>query len=388
MKKILIIAYYYPPFNNGGTQRIVNFKKYLPQFGYSVDICTTDALEENDDVGVYRIKDLEYRLIEYSPAVISLLTRAFVKSLVWLGIQGGYTFLWKKSVLRNLPKKTDMKQYDYILATYPKEVDLEIGYKLSKKYKIPLIIDYRDGYTYEPFYSVRMSYLSMKRAFWFEKKLSNQAKLQIAVNQIIGDYLRDRYRVKTIDLMNGFDDEEIFENTSFQFPDGFNIVYTGSIELSRRVYRFGNITDIICSNKNVNFVFIGKYTEYEKKELKKCNNAYVYEAMDRKHIIPIQRNADMLLLITGDNPSGMTGKIFEYIFAGKPILNLGSDNIGQHILDETNTGRTFKPSDFQSISQYINDVKEGKHKLIPCNLERYTRKEQCRELAMTLDGLR
>ena len=137
----------------------------------------------------------------------------------------------------------------------------------------------------------------------------------------------------------------------------------------------------------MNFVFIGKYTEYEKKELKKCNNAYVYEAMDRKHIIPIQRNADMLLLITGDNPSGMTGKIFEYIFAGKPILNLGSDNIGQHILDETNTGRTFKPSDFQSISQYINDVKEGKHKLIPCNLERYTRKEQCRELAMTLDGL-
>ena len=34
-KKILMIAYYYPPVSGGGVQRTSKFAKYLPLFGYA-----------------------------------------------------------------------------------------------------------------------------------------------------------------------------------------------------------------------------------------------------------------------------------------------------------------------------------------------------------------
>ena len=34
MRKVLIIAYYWPPSGGGGVQRWLKFVKYLPQFGW------------------------------------------------------------------------------------------------------------------------------------------------------------------------------------------------------------------------------------------------------------------------------------------------------------------------------------------------------------------
>jgi len=53
LKKVLIIAYYFPPIGGGGVQRTVKFAKYLPEFGWEPIILT--------------VKDVAYRSYDPTP---------------------------------------------------------------------------------------------------------------------------------------------------------------------------------------------------------------------------------------------------------------------------------------------------------------------------------
>lgn len=387
-KRILLIAYYYPPFNNGGTQRIINFRKYLPQYGYDVDIVTTNALGSTDDEkGIYRYADVGWSVARGNNKLIAYPMKVFKRIMVRLGLVGDETFFWKHEILNNIHKDVDMSSYDFILASFPQQTNLEIGLYLSKKFEIPLIVDYRDGLMYNPFKYIIASPFSKRRAQNLEKELAAYAPLQITINSVIGNYYRKMYETKTIDIPNGFDDEEEFPFNEFEFPNGYNIVYTGALSLSRDNYSLSYLCKIIEGNEGVNFIFIGNYTKEEKENFRKYKNVFIYQPMERKKIIPIQRESDILLLVTGDDPSGMTGKLFEYLFAKKPILNLGGNNVAAKIINETDSGKTIHPEEVKEVHQFINDVKNNQITFSHRNLSQYTRREQCKRLAQHLDQL-
>lgn len=389
MKKILIIAYYYSPMNNGGVQRIVNFKKYLPQYGYEVGVVTTDSMGyDAEESNVFRFRDKEFEATHIKRTPTAFFLRVLRGILVRMALLGdGYT-QWKKEVLAKIDSIPDIETYDYVLASYPPESDLEIGFAVSEKYGIPLIVDYRDGLCYQPFDEVIINKRkNNQRKLQLEEKASKNAAFQIVVNQELYNYY-EKYNTKTVVIENGFDDEETFPESNFEFPKGFNIVYTGAMELSRPAYETEDINKIIQSNPGVNFIFIGRYSNKEKAILQKNTNVYMYDQMNRKAVIPIQQNADMLLLITGEIPAGMTGKIFEYLFARRPILNLGGDNIGRRIICETDSGESYHPEELDAIHKYIEKVRSGNKRFEFRDLEQYTRRAQSKRLAMELDRLK
>ena len=45
MKKVLIIAYYWPPAGGAGVQRVLKFAKYLPKFGWEPVILTVNITD-------------------------------------------------------------------------------------------------------------------------------------------------------------------------------------------------------------------------------------------------------------------------------------------------------------------------------------------------------
>ncbi len=65
----------------------------------------------------------------------------------------------------------------------------------------------------------------------------------------------------------------------------------------------------------------------------------------------------MLLLIIPDhqtNKSIITGKLFEYLASGKPVICLGPvDGDAAGIIRETGHGKTFDYYDSEGISEYI-----------------------------------
>ncbi len=76
-------------------------------------------------------------------------------------------------------------------------------------------------------------------------------------------------------------------------------------------------------------VIAGRLTGEEARVLGQPDLAPVVQvlgALDRPTAVALQRRADALLLVTSNHRSIVTGKLFEYLTAGKPILTLAGDN--------------------------------------------------------------
>ena len=117
----------------------------------------------------------------------------------------------------------------------------------------------------------------------------------------------------------------------------------------------------------------------------------------REDAIEIQRRADLLLLLESSAPEArgvLTGKVFEYMSAGRPIICVGSRpdfEIGQ-LLRRTGTGVVVDHDKPACIAQIIRDQLDGKGSpewFAPQLKEigRYTRKNQALALLAELtDG--
>ncbi len=94
---------------------------------------------------------------------------------------------------------------------------------------------------------------------------------------------------------------------------------------------------------------------------------------DRKAALALQRSASALLLLTSRNTGEATGKLFEYLAAGRPIIALAAGNEAARIVQETGTGITVDPDDVEAIAHALRKVVTGEieAEFKPKDIERY-----------------
>jgi glycosyltransferase involved in cell wall biosynthesis len=85
--------------------------------------------------------------------------------------------------------------------------------------------------------------------------------------------------------------------------------------------------------------------------------------VDHSIAINYMLGATILLLIIPDhqsNKSIITGKIFEYLASGKPVLCLGpTDGDAAEIIRETGNGKSFNYNDVTGIETFLSDLKSN-----------------------------
>jgi glycosyltransferase involved in cell wall biosynthesis len=90
--------------------------------------------------------------------------------------------------------------------------------------------------------------------------------------------------------------------------------------------------------------------------LEKSEAEYI-QYVDHRAAISYMLDSSALLLIIPDHVSSrsiITGKLFEYIAAGKPVICIGpADGDAANILEETGHGKTFNYGDSGGISDYL-----------------------------------
>ena len=101
----------------------------------------------------------------------------------------------------------------------------------------------------------------------------------------------------------------------------------------------------------------------------------------------MQRSVDALLLVTSDDPSGTSGKLFEYLFAKKPIINLGRQNAAERIISETDSGLSFFNKEIDRIIEYVHMLQNGKAEFRYRSLDKFTRVNQAKQLAEIIHSL-
>ena len=89
--------------------------------------------------------------------------------------------------------------------------------------------------------------------------------------------------------------------------------------------------------------------------------------------LALQRRADALVLITSDDVSQSTAKLYEYLAARKPIIALAEDNEAARIVRDTQRGRDVAPTTSTRSLAALRRVASGDlvREYAPRDVERY-----------------
>ena len=389
MNKVLIVTYYWPPSGGAGVQRWLKFSKYLPEFGWDPIILTIDPHYAAYPVTDFSLKDdLSQSLKVYStPAInyfgiyrkdISKIPAAGFANSVDNSLKGkilrfmrGNFFLpdprrgWNKFAIKKACELIESEGIRNIITTSPPHSTQLIGLKIKKKYPmIRWIADLRDPWTdiyyYKQFYPTLISKWIDRR---YEKNVLKRADKIITV----GASLKNLFSLKakdienkTVVITNGYDKDD-FSGIVAINPPLFTITYVGTLS---DIYPVDGLLDAINIFKekgnNLKIRFIGTISQYQKDliQLKTGDsNLEFITYVDHSSAIKFMLDTTVLLLIIPDhqsNKSIITGKLFEYMASGKPIICLGpTDGDAADIIRDTGYGETFSYVDSHGISEYL-----------------------------------
>jgi glycosyltransferase involved in cell wall biosynthesis len=414
MKKVLVITYYWPPSGGAGVQRWVKFIKYFKDQNINPFIISVDPdfasypLIDNslkndipDNTNVYLTRTNEpyslYKKInnnqtpyagfanEGRPNFFQKIAR-FIRGNFFIpdSRKGWNNFAYKKAV-----EILEKENIDTVITTSPPHSTQLIGLKLKETQNIKWIADLRDPWT-DIYY-----YKSMLHTKWakqkdlnYEKRVIEKSDKVVVVSDSIKQLLLNKSNLvkesKIHIIPNGFDDDD-FLVSSKNNNSKFLLSYVGTIT---KDYPLDSIKKSI-SNLNINLEFTGKADEPTKlllNEVASFNNH-----VKHKESINLLLASDMLLLVIpkiSNNKGILTGKLFEYLGARKPILCIGpTDGDAAKIIEECKAGKTFDYSDENGIYDFIETYMSNEFIFENKNYLKYSRRNLTKNLSKILTDM-
>jgi len=411
MNKVLIVTYYWPPSGGAGVQRWLKFSKYLPEFGWEPIILTVDpgyaaypvtdlSLKENlpSSIRVYPTPAINYFGI-YRKDRSKIPTAGFANSVdntlkgkIFRFIRGNF-FLpdprkgWNKYAFKKACELIENEGIINVITTSPPHSTQLIGLKIKKKYPaLNWIADLRDPWTdiyyYKQFYPTFISKMIDQR---FEKSVLKKADKIITVGVSLKNLFSLKIKGlenKTEVITNGYDEDD-FTGITPIIPPMFTITYVGTLSDIYPIDGFLNAVQIFKDKGNeIILRFIGTVSKSQKDLIQSKSGDSILEFIPYvNHTAAIQYmlKTSVLLLIIPDhksNKSIITGKIFEYIASGKPIVCIGPlDGDAAGIIGNKEYGKTFSYMDSKGISEYLASLISEKPVLERTSSEVYSRKE-------------
>lgn len=392
MNKVLIITYYWPPSGGAGVQRWLKFSKYLPEFGWEPIILTIDpkyaaypVIDSSLDsdissaVEVHKTQAVDYFNI-YKKDKSKIPTAGFAntkessfKDKILRFIRGNFFIPdprkgWNKYAFNKACELIEAKGINHVITTSPPHSTQLIGLKIKKKYPfIKWIADLRDPWTdiyyYKLFYP---TFISRKIDLCLEKKVLVKADRLITVGQSLKSLFSQKAKGiedKTSVVTNGYDSDD-FTGLQASCPQIFSISYIGTLSNDYPIDGFLEaLKKLGQAGKKIKLRFIGTVSSQQRTTIASfpyCQNAEFVANVKHNEAIKYMLDSSMLLLIIPDHPSSksiITGKLFEYLATGKPVICLGpKDGDAANILSETDHGKTFSYLDTEGIMKYLSDI--------------------------------
>ena len=256
-------------------------------------------------------------------------------------------------------------EHNIVITTSPPHSTQLIGLRLKKEFpEIKWIADLRDPWTdiyyYDKFYPTFLSKFIDKR---FEKIVLKDADTIITVGESLKRLFSKKVRDisgKVTVITNGYDEED-FEGADAKKPGEFTISYIGTLSGAYPVRGFIAALNVL-TEKGISFRL--KFTGVVSREQKELiistvgiTNVEFISFSAHSTAVKNMLDSTALLLIIPDHQSSrsiITGKLFEYLASGNPVICLGPvDGDAAGILQETGHGKTFDYNDSEGISEYL-----------------------------------
>jgi hypothetical protein len=277
-----------------------------------------------------------------------------------------------------------------------------IAEKLKQKHQIKWLADFRDPWS-DVYYQneFKQQSFAKKKNLKIENSVLKNADCVLTVsNSLKKDLEKKSQNVKVI--TNGFDDEVVSEEKHVLDTE-FTISYIGLLpKQSNPKLLFEVLGKISSQNsdfkKDLKLNFIGDISEDVKVEIEKHNliaNSNFMGYVSHQTAIDYQNKSQVLLLLIPNVKKAegiLTGKLFEYLTAKRPILAIGPENADlSEILENTNAGVVIGYDNETKLTSEIerlyHQYKNGSLEVDSKNIAQYHRKNLTKELAQILKNL-
>lgn len=423
-KKVLIVAYYWPPAGGPGVQRWLKFVKYLPDFSIEpivycpenpnypiIDEGLSNEIPESVTVIKQPISE-PYRFASLlsgkdaksiSSGVIPKKKKQSLIQRLLLYVRGNFFIPdarknWIKPSVHFLSHYLEEHNINTIITTGPPHSMHLIGLNLKQKLNIKWIADFRDPWTTIGYHKqLKLTNRSKKKHEQLEHEVLNNADHVVVTSPHTKTEFSNKTNQPISVITNGYDQHSI---TIDQKDQMFSLSHIGSLLSERNPKILWEVLSELVEEVEdfktyFRLNFIGVLSDdvmdsVYKHGLKPYVDIKGY--IPHEEAIKAQMTSQLLLLIeidSEDTKAIIPGKLFEYMISETTIVAIGpKDSDIKALISATNTGVYFTYKDKDALkSQILMYFEAYKSKNLRANgigLKPYSRRELTKQLAELL----
>jgi glycosyltransferase involved in cell wall biosynthesis len=414
--KVLLVAMYFPPAGGGGVQRPLKFATHLPELGIE-----THVLAPDDPKWIHRDEDLQPPTLAWvhrarfigprgrKPAEELHGTRGLERFQRQARLAGRRLLVPDENVSWNLtaiPAAISIVKregIDVVLTTSPPTSVHLIGAAVKRATGVPWVADLRDSLVAHPHRNAERLLVRAKEqsTHALAKLVARNADAIVCVSDAIADEMRRRDpkgRVESIANGSDFDD---FAGLEHRPSERFRITHAGSFFGKRDPRPFltalkqSGLDDVVAR-------FLGDFRSTDREWAETLGLGDRLELIPyapRRTSLELQRDSEALLLLIpeagGRGKGVLSGKVFEYLAAERPILAaVPPDGAAAELIRDTGSGVVVAPDDVEGLTAALRDL-HGRWRAGTLGAvglsdewrERVSRRARVRDLADLLESL-
>jgi hypothetical protein len=416
---ILFIAFEAPPLTGAGVFRPAGFVRYLPEFGITPIVITTDVasyhyLNEPTDSSLMSLLPSN-ALIERVPCRLRIKRRGEFAEWrkIFFSIVEGSAALWRPNVVPVIDRLAALHKPVAIYVTAPPFSMAPLAVQISKRLNLPLIVDFRDAWSQwrvAPFGSWFHYRLTLALE---EQVLQKATKIITTSEPIRADFLRVHPRIrpdKISVIMNGYDKEVIDWSMASISADKtpFIIGYVGNFYYSPKaregmmrpwwrkrpnrmiqfaprkedwLYRspyffFRAVAELFRrfpeTRDRLKIRFAGRKPDWMDSQVAEFGLEAVVEnggQLEHKNVLEFQEACDALLVtsskVVGGRDYSIAGKTFEYFTMKKPIVGFVTEGAQKELLQASGMALICDPDETAQSAARLRDLLCGRVSFSP-----------------------
>ena len=345
-KKLYLISYFFAPLGRADGVNRTYMTKYLTELGWNVDVISCA-----NPHGFMQSFVTDYSLMDIIPPQVKLHQ---INSTYW-GPFGGIASLlglmedpfvnWYRPVMRMADSIFSEKGVIYTIV--PPFTNAKIGFDISQRQKMPLIIDFRDN------------------IFNLPKEIVRSCVTIIASTEHSLEDMRKYYGLRSeigLTIYNGFSVEYPLEAKKYEKAEGLKIVYAGLINLDQDPVMLARALKMMEqkhpeTRMKVLIDYYGPPNYYTRFLLKKqlADNICYQGFLPFKEVLKKIACADISYssLRLNNNRYRIPSKVFQYIAMEIPILGTGPDGALKEFICNNKIGKFSLANDIEGQAEDI-----------------------------------
>jgi glycosyltransferase involved in cell wall biosynthesis len=351
--RVLIVSFYFPPAGGGGVQRVLKLCRHLPELGVDVDVLAPDdpkwsAVDPGlsaDIPPATAVHRARYRgpSHEQTPAARLAAAQGLRSIGVRAALLGRRVLLpdpevaWFPDALRTGVRVVREREIDVVLSTSPPNSTHVIAAAIARRAGVPHVADFRDSWLANPHRRYEKRSVRAKRAV--EGRIARAALRRVAAVSAVTLSIAEEAAALAPPgtpvrvVANGCDFDE-FDGLAYARGERMRIVHAGSFFGQRTPRPFlGALAALLRERPELRgrlgAAFLGELRPADREWAIGLGlaDALALEGF-RPHAeaLAAMRGADVLLLLVpragGRGLSVVSGKVYEYLAAERPILAL------------------------------------------------------------------